>query len=80
MWAKMLTTAVLLIAGGLTAVCAGWSMAGLSSGMNVNEIMSPVSYEESQKAEHYVRRELQTSWVNSALKLRFCKEMLIMVI
>lgn len=59
MWAKMLTTAVLLIAGGLTAVCAGWSMAGLSSGMNVNEIMSPVSYEESQKAEHYVRRELQ---------------------
>lgn len=40
MWAKMLTTAVLLIAGGLTAVCAGWSMAGLSSGMNVNEIMS----------------------------------------
>lgn len=41
MWAKMLTTAVLLIAGGLTAVCAGWSMAGLSSGMNVNEIMSP---------------------------------------
>ena len=58
----------------------GWSMAGLSSGMNVNEIMSPVSYEESQKAEHYVRRELQDSWVNSALKLRFCKEMLIMVI
>ena len=59
MWAKMLTTAVLLIAGGLTAVCAGWSMAGLSSGMNVNEIMSPVSYEESQKAERYVRQELQ---------------------
>ena len=58
-WAKTLTTAALLIAGGLTAVCAGWSLIGLSSGMNVNEIMSPVSYEESQKAERYVRRELQ---------------------
>ena len=24
MWAKMLTTVALLVAGGLTAVCAGW--------------------------------------------------------
>ena len=50
MWAKMLTTAVLLIAGGLTAVCAGWSMAGLSSGMNVNEIMSPAILHPAQTA------------------------------
>ncbi|MCI6537688.1 MAG: HAMP domain-containing histidine kinase [Lachnospiraceae bacterium] len=57
-WAKTLTTAVLLIAGGLTGICAGWSLVGLHAGMNVHEIMNPVSYEESQRAERYVRREL----------------------
>lgn len=57
-WAKTLTTAVLLVAGGLTGICAGWSMVGLCAGMNVHEIMSPVSYADSQKAERYVRREL----------------------
>ncbi len=57
-WAKTLTTAVLLVAGGLTGICAGWSMVGLRAGMNVHEIMSPVSYADSQKAERYVRREL----------------------
>ena len=58
-WAKTLTTAVLLVAGGLTAICAGWSLVGLHAGMNVHEIMSPVPYEKSQSAERYVRRELQ---------------------
>ncbi len=38
MWAKTLTTAILLVAGGLTAVCAGWSVLGLYEGMNVQEI------------------------------------------
>lgn len=57
-WAKTLTTAVLLVAGGLTGICAGWSLVGLHAGMNVHEIMNPVSYEESQRAEHYVKREL----------------------
>ena len=32
MWAKTLTTAILLVAGGLTAVCAGWSVLGLYEG------------------------------------------------
>ena len=59
-WAKTLTIAVLLVAGGLTGICAGWSLVGLHAGMNVHEIMNPVPYEESQRAERYVKRELQS--------------------
>ena len=59
-WAKTLTIAVLLVAGGLTGICAGWSLVGLHAGMNVHEIMDPVPFEESQEAERYVRRELMT--------------------
>ncbi len=57
-WAKSLTTVILLLAGGLTAICVGWSLVGLHAGMNVHEIMNPVAYEESQRAERYVKREL----------------------
>ena len=62
MWAKTLTTAILLVAGGLTAVCAGWSILGLYEGMNVQEIMNPVSY---------VDRKYIVSWTTLHLKIRF---------
>ena len=66
MWAKTLTTAILLVAGGLTAVCAGWSVLGLYEGMNVQEIMNPVSYVDSEQAQRYVRQEVYSQLDNFA--------------
>ena len=66
MWAKTLTTAILLVAGGLTAVCAGWSILGLYEGMNVQEIMNPVSYVDSEQAQRYVRQEVYSQLDNFA--------------
>lgn len=66
MWAKTLTTAILLVAGGLTAVCAGWSVLGLYEGMNVQEIMNPVSYVDSEQAQRYVKQEVYSQLDNFA--------------
>lgn len=66
MWAKTLTTAILLVAGGLTAVCADGSVLGLYEGMNVQEIMNPVSYVDSEQAQRYVRQEVYSQLDNFA--------------
>ena len=58
-------------AGGLTAVCAGWSVLGLYEGMNVQEIMNPVSYVDSEQAQRYVRQEVYSQLDNLHLKIRF---------
>ena len=66
MWAKTLTTAVLLVGCGLSGVCDGWSVVGLYEGMNVQEIMNPVSYVDSEQAQRYVRQEVYSQLDNFA--------------
>ena len=71
MWAKTLTTAILLVAGGLTAVCAGWSVLGLYEGMNVQEIMNRFLMWTASRPNAMCDRKYIVSWTTLHLKIRF---------
>ena len=59
-WAKTLTTAILLLCGGITGICAGWTLTWLMNGMTLSEVIHPVSYVDSQTALNYLDQELDS--------------------
>lgn len=59
-WAKTLTTAILLLCGGITGICAGWTLTWLMNGMTLSEVIHPVSYVDSQTVLNYLDQELNS--------------------
>lgn len=73
-WAKVLVVLVLAASAAVAGISGGWMLVGYNQGMDLREVMNPVSYEKSSAASAYLETEGHKILTSIGNRNRFCAD------